>query len=86
MAKKHTPQEPLAGKIFGYDWEDIQRAQQGGRLSRPVVPSDGISKLQAEADDEALAQFGVQGLVDRGFFGVIDRLRRSGKIQRESYR
>jgi len=23
-------------KIVGYDWEDIQRAQQGGHLSRSV--------------------------------------------------
>ena len=23
-------------KIFGYDWADIQRAQQGGRLSKPL--------------------------------------------------
>lgn len=30
-------------KIVGYDWSDIQRAQQGGRLSRTVDtrrPSD----------------------------------------------
>lgn len=24
-------------KIFGHDWADIQRAQQGGRLSRPIA-------------------------------------------------
>lgn len=23
--------------IFGYDWEDIKRAQQGGSLSKPVT-------------------------------------------------
>ena len=23
-------------KIFGYDWEDIQHAQQGGRLTKSI--------------------------------------------------
>lgn len=26
-------------KIVGYDWADIQRAQQGGRLAKPVDTS-----------------------------------------------
>lgn len=26
----------MSGKIFGYEWKDIQRAQQGGNLSKPV--------------------------------------------------
>ena len=28
-------------KIMGHDWEDIQRAQQGGRLGRPIVRRAG---------------------------------------------
>lgn len=28
-------------RIFGYEWEDIQRAQQGGRLSKPIVATSG---------------------------------------------
>lgn len=26
----------MSGKILGHDWADIQRAQQGGALSRPI--------------------------------------------------
>lgn len=26
----------MAHKIFGYDWSDIQRAQQGGSLHKPL--------------------------------------------------
>lgn len=26
----------MNSEIFGYDWSDIQRAQQGGRLHKPV--------------------------------------------------
>lgn len=28
-------------KIFGYDWTDIQRAQQGGKLSHTITKKDG---------------------------------------------
>lgn len=28
-------------KIFGYDWSDIQRAQQGGSLSTPIKAQSG---------------------------------------------
>jgi hypothetical protein len=27
-------------RIFGYDWSSIQRAQQGGRLSKPIAPRE----------------------------------------------
>lgn len=28
-------------KIFGYDWQDIQNAQQGGKLARPIKAAQG---------------------------------------------
>lgn len=28
-------------RVFGYDWSDIRRAQQGGRLSKPIRTTDG---------------------------------------------
>lgn len=31
----------MSDKIFGYDWTDIQRAQQGGHLSKPVTLKTG---------------------------------------------
>ena len=31
----------MTDKIFGYDWADIQRAQQGGRLGQPIKSVKG---------------------------------------------
>ncbi len=64
-------------KIFGYDWEDIQRAQQGGRLSRPVyaMPSD-LTADRKEEDMALLKKHGLDGLKAMGYHGVIDRLNR----------
>jgi hypothetical protein len=59
--------------IFGYSWSDIQRAQQGGRLSRPIDTSKQ-SPDYTESDRALLAEHGEQGLRDMGYFGVLDRL------------
>jgi hypothetical protein len=59
--------------IFGYSWSDIQRAQQGGRLSRPIDTSKQ-SHDYSESDRALLAEHGEQGLRDMGYFGVLDRL------------
>lgn len=31
----------MSEKIFGYEWQDIQRAQQGGTLHKLVRQSEG---------------------------------------------
>lgn len=31
----------MSERIVGYSWEDIQRAQQGGRLGRPIAARVG---------------------------------------------
>jgi hypothetical protein len=63
----------MADKILGYDWETIQAVQQKrGTLHSPVVP-----KPRPEAtneDHEMLNTLGKQGLRDKQFFGVLDRL------------
>lgn len=60
-------------KILGYDWEDIQRAQQGGSLSRPVAPSG--RPPATDKDRELLQQYGsISALRDAGFHGAVDRL------------
>lgn len=70
----------MAEKIFGYEWEDIKRAQQGGRLAKPLAPfrNDGVQLLPK--DLEMLEEHGIDGLAIMGFHGVLDRLRRAGKI------
>lgn len=66
--------------IFGYQWEDIQRAQQGGRLARAITPH-AASKPESSQDDLALLkEHGEGGLREMGFYGVLDRLARSGAI------
>jgi hypothetical protein len=66
-------------KIFGYDWADIQRAQNGGRISRPVQRSADID--HSESDRIALETHGIEGLKKLGYFGVLDRLKTTGVIE-----
>ena len=66
-------------KIFGYDWADIQRAQNGGRLSRPITRSVDID--HRESDRIALETHGIEGLKKLGYFGVLDRLKTTGVIE-----
>jgi hypothetical protein len=66
-------------KIFGYEWEDIQRAQRGGRLSHPVDTSKPISHAPTDDDRKLLVEYGsISALKSAGFHGSADRLERSG--------
>ena len=65
-------------EIFGYSWADIQRAQQGGRLARPVVRSE--PKGPTREDIELLQIHGADGLREMQFYGTLDRLQRAGLI------
>lgn len=65
-------------KIFGYDWADIQCAQQGGRLGKPV--SLGKPSECDDSDVALLDKYGLARLEEMRYFGVIDRLRRAGHI------
>jgi hypothetical protein len=63
-------------KIFGYDWSDIQRAQQGGRLGRGVTRFTS-EPLMTDDDRLMLEQHGsVDALERAGLCGVADRVRR----------
>ncbi len=66
------------GKIVGYDWADIQRAQQGGKLAKSVDLSRPVDHSLMPGDLELLAQHGIAGLQAKGFWGVVDRLTRNG--------
>ena len=65
-------------EIFGYSWADIQRAQQGGRLARPVVRS--APQGPSREDIELLQIYGADELRAQGFHGTLDRLQRAGLI------
>lgn len=70
----------MSAQIFGYDFSDIQRVQsKQGSLSKSVVFSDDIAK-HAAADQLMLDKYGAWGLQEMGYNGVIDRLKRSGKL------
>ncbi len=64
--------------IFGYSFDDIKRAQQGGRLCRAIDLNAPAMMQVSDSDRALLAEHGVQGLRDRGFFGTIDRLETAG--------
>ena len=74
----------MSDKIFGYDWEDIQRAQRGGRLNRTIdtskSPYSADTAERLDADVKLLEQYGEDGLRDLAYFGVLDRLKRAGYI------
>ena len=69
----------MAGEIFGYSWADIQRAQQGGRLARPVTRTMAPQGPSRE-DIELLQIHGADGLRAMQFHGTLDRLQRAGLI------
>lgn len=57
-------------RILGYEWADIQRAQQGGRLSRPVN-----AVTWSDGDESVYQQYpSSEALRDAGYFGTADRL------------
>jgi hypothetical protein len=68
------------GKIVGHDWEDIQRAQQGGSLHKKVDMSKPIGPSPAtQADHDLHKQHGsLKALENAGLHGVVDRLKGSG--------
>ena len=64
-------------KIFGYTWDEIQAAQQGGRIGRRIdlsKPAPDYAGTLLASDRALLAEHGEQGLRDRGYHGVLDRL------------
>lgn len=68
----------MKDSIFGYSFEDISRAQQGGRLCRAIDLNNPTTNQVRDGDRALLAEHGAQGLRDRGFFGTIDRLETAG--------
>lgn len=64
-------------QIFGRSWNEIQVMQQGG----PARKVDfGPAPEATDRDRAMLAEFGIEGLKAKGFFGVIDRLTTSGLV------
>lgn len=64
----------MSEKIFGHEWQDVQKMQQKEYVPKLVNPH-GTSKSQpTEADFKLLEIHGVDGLRSNGYFGVLDRL------------
>lgn len=64
-------------RIFGYEWADIQRAQQKlGSLNRSFdVSKSSGAQPATDADRKLLEQHGsVEALRAAGLHGVVDRL------------
>lgn len=69
--------EPL---IFGNTWQQIQRAQRGGHLSKRIDTSKPPAvQLPTEKDLQLLQKHGFEGLEKLGLHGVLDRLRNLNK-------
>lgn len=64
-------------RIFGYEWEDIQRAQQGGRLQRRVGVSKPVDHSLSDAGRALIEKHKtVEALTAAGYHGTADRLKR----------
>lgn len=69
-------------KTFGRDWEEIQAAQQGKGMGRPVQHEDDIAKYR-DADLKLLEKYGSLDVLKKmGFDGVVDRLERRRDVEK----
>lgn len=77
----------MDGNIFGYTFEEIKIAQQGGRLGRVIDTSkpQQFDSVQ-ERDLSLLSEHGETKLREMGYMGVIDRLGRGGYLIRYDLR
>lgn len=69
----------MSERIFGYDWEDIQRMQQR-QYNRPLTEGPLELPKATEEDKKLLQEFGEVALREKGLCGVLDRLFNSGLI------
>lgn len=61
--------------IFGYSWEDIKRAQNGGKLNKTVDMSKPGKPAPKPEDYDLLEKYGsIEALKAAGLHGVADRL------------
>lgn len=76
----------MSERIFGYTWDQIQSAQQGGSLSQAIDTSAPPAKSSASPDDMSmLEKHGIDGLKEKQLFGVLDRLSLAGEICRNDW-
>lgn len=69
--------------FFGHTWTEIQEMQQGKWKPKVIdvaKPSTEGEEAHLESDLAMLAEHGEEGLRDKGFFGVLGRLERAGKL------
>ena len=65
--------------IFGYTWDEIKNAQQGGSLGRRVT-SEICKPLATDSDWALLERYGEVELRNMQYFGVLDRLENTRRI------
>ena len=66
--------------IFGYTFDAICRAQQGGRLNTERISCAPAKPGATKCDLDLLKAKGIDWLEGNGKFGVLDRLKTSGVI------
>lgn len=59
--------------LFGYSWDQIRTAQQGGKLGE-LIRASAENPRASEKDFAMLEKNGAQWLYEHQMFGVIDRL------------
>lgn len=65
--------------IFGYTWNEIKNAQQGGALGQRIT-SKICKPLATDSDWALLERYGETELRNMQYFGVLDRLGNTRQI------
>jgi hypothetical protein len=70
----------MSDLIFGYTWDEIKKAQQGGTLQKltPLAAKMAEGDICTRNDLALFEKFGINGLIERKFYGTLDRLQQAG--------
>lgn len=75
----------MCKNIFGYEWDEIKNAQNGGKLGKSIDTSKPPAPIVLSSVDEALMKrYGsVEELEENGYYGTADKYRRLAQSKLE---
>lgn len=75
----------MSEKIFGYEWDEIKNAQNGGKLGKSIDTSKPPAAITLSSIDKALMDRhgSVEELEANGYYGTADKYRRLAETNQE---
>jgi len=85
---EETPYEPFIAKDTGEPLEVLggYKIKKDGGIHREILKGEAAKPTATENDISLLNEHGVEGLREKGFYGVLDRLQTSGKAPLDAER